>query len=120
MIEVKIKLGMFEMEAAVLVILNKFKDLEAKGRKCEFGWMTLYPEDFKKGSELVGFCHLCCRGLIEPGYPNCEFRLSRELVNRLRESGDIPSDTIDPPTSEERIGRMMASLEGINELSILP
>ncbi len=72
-------LGMYEMECAVEVMLQKAERL---GKTVD--QLVFYPEEFIEGSgNLVGFCQLIHNGWVLPGYPNCEFYLANGLIDRL-------------------------------------
>lgn len=91
-------LGMYEMEQAIEVMLQKS---EASGRP--FGALEMCPEDFlKAGDSLVGFCHLLVRGLMAASYPNGYFKVGKSLIDLMRDRRpDVWKDLADPPTWEE-------------------
>lgn len=88
-------LGMCEMECAVEVMLQKS---ERKGTPFEY--LILYiPHDFT-GDALVGFCQLAARGMVAPGYPNCYFRPTQALIDRLRKQNPKWAGIGDEPPFE--------------------
>lgn len=86
-------LGMTEQEIAVEVMLEK---AEEKG--IPMTMVTVWPGDFvKRPGALVGFCHLCCRDLVRPAYPNSEFHPTLFLIGVMRKHHPEFADLPDPP-----------------------
>ncbi len=92
--------GMYEMEGAVEVMLQK-----AERTGTPFGALLMFPGEFigEKGacSALVGFCHLLASGYVVPGYPNSEFKVDKSLCERLRNHNPVWKSLADPPSWEE-------------------
>lgn len=74
-------LGMVEQELAAAVMLRKGRETNTP-----IEWVRVFPSDFS-GSELIGFCHLCCNGCISTVYPNGVFVAGDELLKRLHARG---------------------------------
>jgi hypothetical protein len=96
--------GMYEMEAAVEMML-----LKAESLNLSFEQVIVIPTDFTLDSSirsLIGFCQLCCRELVEPGYPNSHFYPTRKLIDIMRQQ-PIWKNLPYPPTLVERYEKMI-------------
>jgi hypothetical protein len=84
-------LGMHEMEMALEALLDRAKVL-----RCSLAQLVIYPNEYQ--SQLSGLCHMMCNGWIRSAYPNGTFKITQDLVNRMRERScwkDIPDVTRD-------------------------
>ena len=89
-------MGMYEMEMAIEVMLQK-----SEKTGTPFGALLMYPGEFPGDGSLVGFCQLLARGYMTTGYPNGEFKVDKSLTEHMRKSRDCWKDLTDPPTWDE-------------------
>lgn len=95
-------LGMSEMEAALERIVKI-----ADNMKVPFHEVIVTPYQFKD-AELIGFCHLCTRNLVDSFYPNGCFHPTQELINLMRERRPhIWGNLKNALTIEERIDKLI-------------
>jgi hypothetical protein len=83
--------GMYKMEMAIEVMLQKSEE-----SLVPFPELAVSYHDFQDGA-LTGFCHLLCRGMFMPGYPNIWFWVTQKLVEHMRKFPPW-KDMADAPT----------------------